>query len=125
MTEYQPGNIGDGKVTSDGKIYYNTADGGMMPVEFVKPLDQLKDEVVRKICGHGLDLSRRVSRFLGHTFDDIGGLEALWRRNTGCASEARRAISPSTPSTAASKLTCGCSLASTFGRVADCQGVGR
>ncbi len=58
MTEYQPGNIGDGKVTSDGKIYYNTADGGMMPVELVKPLDQLKDEVVRKICGHGLDLSR-------------------------------------------------------------------
>ena len=67
----------------NGADYMNTSDGGMMPLEMIKPMDLLKDAVVRKICGHGLDLSRRVSRFLGHTFDDIGGLEALMAQEYG------------------------------------------
>jgi hypothetical protein len=66
-----------GEFTMNGKRYMNTADGGMMPVEMIKPLDLLKDEVVRKVLGYGIALSQQVSRFLGHTFDDIGGLEAL------------------------------------------------
>lgn len=77
MTTYPPADIGDGRTTVDGKVYMHTADGGMMPVELIKPLDILKDEVVRKIASHGLALSQQVSRFLGHTFEDIGGLESL------------------------------------------------
>lgn len=77
MTHYPPVDIGDGTVTINGKIYMHTADGGMLPRELVKPMDQLKDEAVRKIISHGLALSHQTSRFLGHTFDDIGGLEAL------------------------------------------------
>lgn len=76
-TPYPPADIGDGRTIIDGKTYMNTADGGMLPVDLVKPLDQLRDGVVRKIVSHGLALSRQVSRFLGHTFRDIGQLEAL------------------------------------------------
>lgn len=77
MTHFPPADIGTGQVVLDGETWWNTADGGRLPEDLVKPLDKLKDEVVRKIVGHGLALSRQVSRFLGHTFDDIGQLESL------------------------------------------------
>lgn len=83
MTHYPPVDIGDGTVTIDGKVYMHTSDGGMLPRELVKPLDQLKDETVRKIISHGLAASRQISRFLGHTFDDIGGLESLMAQEYG------------------------------------------
>ena len=77
MTNYPPADIGDGRRMMNGEIWWNTADGGALPDDVVKPLDKLKDEVVRKIVSHGLALSDQVSRFLGHTFDDIGQLESL------------------------------------------------
>lgn len=83
MTHYSPADIGDGTVIVDGKTYMNTADGGMLPAELVKPLDKLKDEVVRKVLSHGIALSQQVSRFLGHSFDDIGSLESLMAQEYG------------------------------------------
>ena len=77
MTCFEPTPIPDGRIDLGGRVYMSTADGGMMPVELIRPMDLLKDEVVRKIMRHGLALSQQVSRFLGHTFDDIGSLEAL------------------------------------------------
>lgn len=77
MTRYPPAEIGDGRKMVDGEVWWNTADGGMLPDHVVKTLDKLKDEVVRKIISHGIALSEQVSRFLGHTFDDIGQLESL------------------------------------------------
>lgn len=67
----------------DGKKFMNTAEGGMMPLENIKPLDLLKDDVVRRVLGYGIALSQQVSRFLGHTFDDIGSLEALMAQEYG------------------------------------------
>lgn len=67
----------------EGKKYMNTAEGGMMPLENIKPLDLLKDGVVRKVLGYGIALSQQVSRFLAHTFDDIGGLHALMSQEYG------------------------------------------
>ena len=67
----------------NGKTYMNTSDGGMMPVELIRPLDVLKDGVVRKVLGYGIALSQQVSRFLGHTFADISGLEALMAQEYG------------------------------------------
>ena len=67
----------------NGKTYMNTSDGGMMPVELIRPLDVLKDGVVRKVLGYGIALSHQVSRFLGHTFADISGLEALMAQEYG------------------------------------------
>lgn len=43
----------------------------------VKAQDQLQDELVRKIMGYAIALSDQVARFKAHTFDDIGGFEAL------------------------------------------------
>lgn len=83
MSKFIPADIGDGTITLDGKVWMPTADGGMLPVELVKPMDQLKDGVVRKIVAHGLALSQQVSRFLGHTFDDIGQLESLMAQEYG------------------------------------------
>lgn len=61
----------------EGANFMSTSDGGLMPVEMIKPLDLLKDEVVRKVLGYGIALSQQVSRFLGHTFADISALESL------------------------------------------------
>lgn len=77
MTTQRPGLIPDGTFELNGNTWMHTADGGMMPVELIKPADRLKDETVRTILDFGIDLSERVRRFVGHTFADIGALEAL------------------------------------------------
>lgn len=53
------------------------AKGALVPKSMVKTQDQLQDEVVRKIMGFAIALSEQVARFKQHTFDDIGGFEAL------------------------------------------------
>ena len=72
-----------GRFLIEGREVMNTADGGMMPVELIKPMDLLKDGVVRKVLGYGIALSQQVSRFLGHTFADINSLEALMAQEYG------------------------------------------
>jgi hypothetical protein len=51
--------------------------GKLVPVDMIRPQDQLQDEVVRTIMGYAIALSDQVARFKAHTFDDIGGFEAL------------------------------------------------
>lgn len=82
-SDFTPAPIPTAIVTVDGKPCMRTADGGFMPVELVKTMDQLKDGVVRKIMGYAIALSDQVSRFLGHTFEDIGSLEALLAQEYG------------------------------------------
>ena len=60
-----------------GERYMRDGQGNLVPVGLVKPMDKLIDETVRKILGYGIPLSDQVARFKAHTFDDIGGLEAL------------------------------------------------
>lgn len=72
-----------GRFVQNGKEWMHTAEGGQMPVALIKPLDLLKDGVVRKVLGYGIALSQQVSRFLGHTFDDIGSLEQLMAQEYG------------------------------------------
>lgn len=60
-----------------GKRYMENAKGALVPLEAVKAQDQLRDEVVRKIIAYARDLSAQIARFKGHTFNDIGGLQAL------------------------------------------------
>lgn len=47
------------------------AGGRLVPVDVVKPEHKLEDQTVRKIIGYAEDLSARIGRFRGHTFDDI------------------------------------------------------
>ncbi len=75
--------IPDGRIDLNGASYMHDAKGGLTPVELIKPQDLLQDEVVRKIVGYAADLSEQVTRFKEHTFDDIGGFEALLEQEYG------------------------------------------
>ncbi|MBC2834690.1 DUF3164 family protein [Gemmobacter straminiformis] len=66
----------------DGSLHL-LAGGHRLAVSLIKPQHLLQDELVRKVAGYGIALSEQVSRFLGHTFDDIGGFEALLAQEYG------------------------------------------
>ena len=74
---YQPHPVPDGRVEAAGKTYMTDTNGNLVPLELMKPQDQLQDETVRKIAGYARALSAQVSRFKDHTFADIGAFEAI------------------------------------------------
>jgi hypothetical protein len=76
-SEFNPAPIPSRYVEVEGKQYMRDAKGALVPLTMVKPQDQLQDEVVRKIMGYAIALSDQVARFKEHTFEDIGGFEAL------------------------------------------------
>lgn len=59
------------------KPHRQDARGAYVPEEMIKPVDLLIDDTVRNIMGFARDLSAQIGRFRGHTFDDIGSLQAL------------------------------------------------
>ncbi|MBU3887115.1 DUF3164 family protein [Methylosinus sp. KRF6] len=65
------------------KPYRKDARGAFVPVESIKPLDLLVDGEVRKTIGFARALSAQIARFKGHTFDDIGSLQALVAQEYG------------------------------------------
>jgi hypothetical protein len=67
----------DGTVVIAGRSFMPDGRGGYTPIESLKPAHKLEDEEVRKIIGHARELSARVARFKGHTFDDLSALDAL------------------------------------------------
>lgn len=83
LSQFTPAPIPPGIVTVGGKDHMRDAKGGLRPVELIKPTDQLIDETVRKIMGYAVALSEQVARFKAHTFDDLGGLEALLAQEYG------------------------------------------
>ncbi|MCK9514421.1 MAG: DUF3164 family protein [Pigmentiphaga sp.] len=60
-----------GQIELMGELYMKDAGGRLVPVAVVKPEDQLQDQTVRGLIGHAEELSARIARFRGHTFDDI------------------------------------------------------
>lgn len=78
-----PEPVPDGRVTVGGNAYMPDARGNLVPLESIKPAAILEDEVVRKITGHAETLSAQIARFKGHTFEDLGGLEALLAQEYG------------------------------------------
>lgn len=75
----------DAVIEVNGKKYMNDAKGNLVPLEMIKPADQLQDDVVRKIAGYARDLNEQIARFREHTFDDIGAFEALLAQDYGAA----------------------------------------
>ncbi len=69
--------VPDGRVELHGKAYMPDARGNLVPVELIRPAVLLEDEVVRKVVGYAEVLSAQVARFKGHTFEDLGALDAL------------------------------------------------
>ena len=72
-----------GAVELQGKLYMRDAKGLLVPLELVKPVDQLEDQMVRKIIGFAEELSAQIARFKGHTADDIGAFQALLAEQYG------------------------------------------
>lgn len=87
MNDYQstftPAPIPTGIIDVNGQQCMREANGGYRPVSLIKPTDKLIDEQVRKIFGFAVALSEQVSRFKGHTFDDLGELDALLEQEYG------------------------------------------
>lgn len=83
MSDYTPADMPTGITEVDGKPYMHDAKGGLKPVELIKPADKLIDDQVRMIFGHALALSDQVARFKGHTFDDLGALDAMLAQEYG------------------------------------------
>jgi hypothetical protein len=72
-----------GSLEIGGKEYLRDARGALVPVETIKPLDLLIDGEVRKILAFAASLSDQVARFKGHSFEDIGALQALVAQEYG------------------------------------------
>lgn len=51
--------------------YMRDAKGRLVPEGLVKPQEKLEDQTVRKILGYAEELNAQISRFRGHTFDDV------------------------------------------------------
>ena len=82
-SDFTPAPIPLGIAIVDNKEFTYDAKGNLVPVSMIKPQDKLQDEVVRKIMGYAIALSEQVGRFKAHTFDDIGGFEALLAQEYG------------------------------------------
>ncbi|MFN4191843.1 MAG: DUF3164 family protein [Tabrizicola sp.] len=82
-SEFQPYPIPAPIVEVAGATHMRDAKGALVPLAMVRPQDQLQDELVRKIMGYAIALSEQVARFKAHTFDDIGGFEALLAQEYG------------------------------------------
>jgi hypothetical protein len=76
-TPAAPAVILDPAIEVGGNRYYRDARGALVPENLVKPPDLLRDQAVRKILSYAEVLSEQLSRFRGHTFDDIGALLEL------------------------------------------------
>ncbi|MEO1950698.1 DUF3164 family protein [Thioclava sp.] len=83
MSDFTPSDMPSGITELNGKPYMFDAKGGLKPVDLIKPADKLIDEQVRKIFGFALALSEQVARFKGHTFDDLGDLDAMLAQEYG------------------------------------------
>jgi hypothetical protein len=73
----------DGVVEINGRKYMTDARGALVPLGTIKAQDKLIDETVRKIMVYAIALSEQIARFKGHTFDDIGSMQALLEQEYG------------------------------------------
>jgi len=85
VSEFEPHPVPDGRIEANGKTFMADAKGKLVPIELVKPEDQLEDETVRKVIGFALALSDQVARFKAHTFEDIGAFEAILAQEYGAS----------------------------------------
>lgn len=74
---------GDGIILLGGDKYMRDTSGRLVPLEAVKPEDLLMDDTVRKVIAYAEDLSARIARFRGHTFDDIAATVDLMTEKYG------------------------------------------
>ncbi|MBB5046762.1 hypothetical protein HNR60_001510 [Rhodopseudomonas rhenobacensis] len=69
--------IADGTIEISGKMFMHDSSGRLVPTELIKPQYLLEDQTVRKIIGFAQELSDQITRFRGHTFDDVAAFGEL------------------------------------------------
>ena len=82
-SEFTPAHISSGRIVVGDQMYMADAKGALVPVSLIKPQHLLEDEMVRKVIGFAVALSEQVARFKEHTFEDLGGFEALLAQEYG------------------------------------------
>jgi hypothetical protein len=73
----------NGIVVLGGDKYMRDTSGRLVPLEAIKPEDLLMDDTARKVIAYAEDLSARIARFRGHTFDDIAATVDLMTEKYG------------------------------------------
>lgn len=82
-TEFTPAHIPDSQIMVGDKAYIPDATGRLTPVELIPAQAMLEHQMVLKIFGFALALSEQTARFKGHTFEDLGGFDALLMQEYG------------------------------------------
>lgn len=77
MSEFTPHPVPSGIIEENGRAKMVDAKGREVPLDLVRPQDQLQDETVRKIVGYFIAASEQLRRLKQHTFDDISAFEAI------------------------------------------------
>ncbi|WP_254453082.1 DUF3164 family protein [Ruegeria atlantica] len=67
----------DATIEIDGVPHMRDHKARLIPLDLIRAQDQLQDEMVRKVIRYAGDLSAQISRFRGHTMDDISAFDAL------------------------------------------------
>lgn len=67
----------------EGRPHLADGKGRLTPMSMIKAQDVLQHEVVYKIVDFAMDLSAPVSRFKGHTFEDLSDFEAILDQEYG------------------------------------------
>ncbi|WP_425072559.1 DUF3164 family protein [Sagittula sp. S175] len=69
-----------GIIEQGGQRYMADSQGRLTPVELVKAEDQLQDDLVRKVIHFADELSAQITRFKGHSFEDVQDFLAILRQ---------------------------------------------
>ena len=77
QTDFEPHPIPDGIVEVEGKQYMLTGTGDLRAVESIKPIDKLRDELVRREFGFIIALSQQVARFKDHLLTNLDNFDEL------------------------------------------------
>jgi len=72
-----------GAIDINGALYLRNAQGDLVALANIRPMDLLMDEMVRKVAGYAEDLSAELVRFAAHTDADIAALDALIAQDYG------------------------------------------
>ena len=83
MTAQVTPNPETGIVTIGGADYMVDAKGSLTPISLIKAEDKLEDQTVRTVLGFARALSDQVARFKGHTYEDLGALDAVLAEHYG------------------------------------------
>ncbi|SIP95422.1 DUF3164 family protein [Bosea sp. TND4EK4] len=75
--------VSAGIVEVGGTKFMQDAKGNLIALGQIKPQRVLEDEMVRKVMRFAQDLSAQISRFKGHTFEDLAAFQSLLEQQYG------------------------------------------